>query len=108
MTLPAEMYSMGSQVTIIVLIQGLVTLLVNFVFIPIFYNNHIDNCYAVKSSTKLTLRIELIKETTSQFKVLRDAVQQSSSNDCHVIFSHYIGFNATYCFVYPFNSILIG
>lgn len=47
MTLPAEMYSFGSQVTIMVLIQGLVTLLINFVFIPIFYNNHIDNCYAV-------------------------------------------------------------
>lgn len=47
MTLPAEIYSMGSQVTIMVLIQGLVMLLINFVFIPIFYNNNIDNCYAV-------------------------------------------------------------
>ncbi|XP_037039646.1 sodium-coupled monocarboxylate transporter 1-like isoform X2 [Bradysia coprophila] len=46
MTLPAEIYSFGSSVTLIVLVQVVVMLIINFIFIPIFYNNNIDNCNA--------------------------------------------------------------
>lgn len=50
MTLPAEMYSFGSSITMLVVVQVAVTTVINFIFIPIFYNNHIDNCNAVSIS----------------------------------------------------------
>lgn len=50
-TIPSEIYSYGStyMFMISVVVIGS-TLLINWLYLPVFYNNNIDNCYAVSSN----------------------------------------------------------
>uniref|UniRef100_A0A182W0T7 Sodium/solute symporter n=1 Tax=Anopheles minimus TaxID=112268 RepID=A0A182W0T7_9DIPT len=45
MSVPAEMYSYGAQYWIIAPTMILITMIINYIFVPVFYNNHITNCY---------------------------------------------------------------
>lgn len=47
MSTPAEMYSFGAQYWIVVPTMILIVIVINYVLIPVFYNNHISNCYEV-------------------------------------------------------------
>ena len=47
MTIPAEAYTNGWHFGLIIPTLILITVTVNYVFIPVFYTNNIDNCYAV-------------------------------------------------------------
>lgn len=49
MTIPTEVYSFGWQYMIIVPNMILIVGTVNYVFLPVFYNNNIDNCYMVSA-----------------------------------------------------------
>lgn len=47
-SLPAEIYSFGSNyVQLELLVVVLLTIVVNYGVLPVFYTNNIDNCYAV-------------------------------------------------------------
>ncbi|XP_050086804.1 sodium-coupled monocarboxylate transporter 2-like [Anopheles aquasalis] len=45
MSVPAEMYSYGAQYWIIAPTMLIITLIINYIFVPVFYNNQITNCY---------------------------------------------------------------
>ncbi|XP_055541955.1 sodium-coupled monocarboxylate transporter 2-like [Wyeomyia smithii] len=45
MSVPAEMYSYGAQYWIIAPTMLFIVLIINYVFVPVFYNNQIVNCY---------------------------------------------------------------
>ncbi|XP_053690872.1 sodium-coupled monocarboxylate transporter 2-like [Sabethes cyaneus] len=45
MSVPAEMYSYGAQYWIIAPTMLCIVLIINYVFLPVFYNNQIVNCY---------------------------------------------------------------
>lgn len=45
--IPAEIYAFGWQYVLIIPTVGLIILIVNYLFLPVFYQNNIDNCYAV-------------------------------------------------------------
>lgn len=45
MSIPAEMYSFGSQYFVLVPMMIIVVLILNYVIIPVFYSNNIANCY---------------------------------------------------------------
>ncbi|XP_055610558.1 sodium-coupled monocarboxylate transporter 2-like [Uranotaenia lowii] len=45
MSVPAEMYSYGAQYWIIAPTMLFITLIINYIFVPVFYNNQITNCY---------------------------------------------------------------
>lgn len=45
MSIPAEMYSFGSQYFVLVPMMIIVVILLNYVIIPVFYSNNIANCY---------------------------------------------------------------
>lgn len=44
---PAEVYSFGWHYILVVPVSALVVILVNYLFLPVFYHNNIDNCYVV-------------------------------------------------------------
>lgn len=44
---PAEIYSFGWHYFLVVPTAGLVTIIIIYLFLPVFYHNSIDNCYAV-------------------------------------------------------------
>lgn len=46
-SIPAEIYSFGWQFALILPIISVITLVSSYLFLPVFYNNNIDNCYAV-------------------------------------------------------------
>lgn len=52
-TIPIESYSFGSQYILIVPNLVLIVLCVNYIILPVFYHNNIDNCYVV--SKKLVI-----------------------------------------------------
>jgi solute carrier family 5 (sodium-coupled monocarboxylate transporter), member 8/12 len=52
MTVPVEMYGYGTQYWIVVPTIVLVGVLLNYVIVPVFYNNHISNCYQVSNDLK--------------------------------------------------------
>ncbi|XP_055635012.1 sodium-coupled monocarboxylate transporter 2-like [Toxorhynchites rutilus septentrionalis] len=45
MSVPAEMYSYGAQYWIIAPTMIVIVLIINYIFVPVFYNNQITNCY---------------------------------------------------------------
>ncbi|XP_058447704.1 sodium-coupled monocarboxylate transporter 2 [Malaya genurostris] len=45
MSVPAEMYSYGAQYWIIAPTMIVIVLIINYVFVPVFYNSQITNCY---------------------------------------------------------------
>lgn len=45
MSVPAEMYSYGAQYWIIAPTMFAIVLIINYIFVPVFYNNQITNCY---------------------------------------------------------------
>lgn len=47
LTLPAELYTFGSPMLYSLPTVLLVVIFINYIILPIFYNNQIDNCYAV-------------------------------------------------------------
>lgn len=47
MAVPAEVYSYGWQYILMIPAMFIVTVVANTLFIPVFYQNSIDNCYAV-------------------------------------------------------------
>jgi solute carrier family 5 (sodium-coupled monocarboxylate transporter), member 8/12 len=47
MTVPVEMYAYGTQYWMVVPAMMLVGVLLNYVIVPVFYDNHISNCYQV-------------------------------------------------------------
>lgn len=47
MAVPAEVYVYGIQIALLIPIMIFVVLVINKVFIPVFYHNHIANCYEV-------------------------------------------------------------
>jgi len=47
MAIPAEIYVFGTQYWLVVFVMIIVVLIINYIFVPIFYNNHIANCYEV-------------------------------------------------------------
>lgn len=60
MTIPAEMYSFGIHWFFNVVSTVLTIPLLNWVIIPVFYNNNISNCYEVCwMSEKLKRKIEI-------------------------------------------------
>lgn len=46
-SIPAEIYSFGWQFMLLVPTFIFVTLVINYVSLPVFYSNNIENCYAV-------------------------------------------------------------
>lgn len=52
MTLPAEIYAFGWQFAMMLPGITVVTFASNYLFTPVFYNNSIDNCYAVSEPTE--------------------------------------------------------
>lgn len=47
MSVPAEAYVFGVQIALLIPIMVFVVLIINKIFIPVFYHNHIANCYEV-------------------------------------------------------------
>lgn len=47
MSVPAEMYSYGAQYWIIAPTMIVIVMIINYIFVPVFYNNQITNCYQV-------------------------------------------------------------
>ncbi|GAB0088916.1 sodium-coupled monocarboxylate transporter 2 [Sergentomyia squamirostris] len=45
LSVPAEMYGYGTQYAIMVPFMIVTVSIINFVFIPVFYNNNLSNCY---------------------------------------------------------------
>ncbi|XP_062554542.1 sodium-coupled monocarboxylate transporter 2-like [Armigeres subalbatus] len=45
MSVPAEMYSYGAQYWIIAPTMIAIVMIINYIFVPVFYNNQITNCY---------------------------------------------------------------
>lgn len=45
MSVPAEMYSYGAQYWIIAPTMIVIVMIINYIFVPVFYNNQITNCY---------------------------------------------------------------
>lgn len=52
--LPAEVYVYGLQIALCMPIMTFVVLIINKVFIPVFYHNHIANCYEVSYRRRWT------------------------------------------------------
>lgn len=52
MAVPAEAYVFGGQIALVMLIMTFVVVVINKVFIPVFYNNHLANCYEVGGGYK--------------------------------------------------------
>lgn len=57
MSIPAEMYTFGTQYFIMVPTMILIVLVCNYIYVPVFYNNQIANCYEVKGYTQLFVRL---------------------------------------------------
>lgn len=53
MAVPAEIYAFGSQYFVIVLSMFLSVITITYVFVPVFYNNHIANCYEVSTNVHI-------------------------------------------------------
>lgn len=47
MTVPAEVYSFGWQYGLLIPTLFFITFGTNYLFLPVFYHNSIDNCYVV-------------------------------------------------------------
>lgn len=47
MSVPAEVYVYGIQIALLIPLMTIVVVIINKVFIPVFYHNHIANCYEV-------------------------------------------------------------
>lgn len=47
MAIPAEIYSFGWQYMLILPTLFFITFVTNYLFLPVFYHNNIDNCYVV-------------------------------------------------------------
>lgn len=45
MAVPSEAYIYGTQIALLMLIMFVVVVVINYVFIPVFYHNHLANCY---------------------------------------------------------------
>lgn len=54
MTVPAEIYSFGWQYALLLPSLIFVTLVTNYVSLPVFYCNNIENCYVVSVKTTRT------------------------------------------------------
>lgn len=52
MSVPAEIYSFGYQYLFLLPTLFFVTLVTNYISLPVFYCNNIDNCYAVSKFLK--------------------------------------------------------
>lgn len=50
MAVPAEIYMYGTQYALVVPLMAVVVLMINYIFLPVFYHNHIANCYEVMYS----------------------------------------------------------
>lgn len=51
LTMPVEIYQYGWQYTLFIPALALVTLALCYIFLPILYQNKLDNCYTVNIST---------------------------------------------------------
>lgn len=58
MAIPAEIYSFGWQFALLLPAIVAIILTSNYLFIPVFYNNSIDNCYAVSEFGWVTEWVE--------------------------------------------------
>lgn len=53
MSVPAETYVFGLQIALLIPIMVFVVAVINKIFLPVFYHNHIANCYEVISFLQL-------------------------------------------------------
>lgn len=76
MAFPAEVYVYGIQIGLLLPIMIFVVLIINKVFIPVFYHNHIANCYEV--SDWLFEEQQRVILISYSIQVSRDEVRQGS------------------------------
>lgn len=48
MTIPAEIYSFGWQYALSIPAAVFVVFVTNYISLPVFYHNKVDNCYVVR------------------------------------------------------------
>ena len=58
MSVPAEAYVFGIGIWLLIPLMIVIVLVINEIFIPVFYHNHIANCYEV-SYSMTTLELEV-------------------------------------------------
>lgn len=56
MAVPAEVYVYGIQIALQIPLMVFVVAVINKVFIPVFYHNHIANCYEVRRISGTSLK----------------------------------------------------
>lgn len=64
LTMPVEIYLYGWQYTMFIPVLILVMLALCYIFLPILYNNKLDNCYTVKN--------EIISMNRSNLQIMHD------------------------------------
>ncbi|XP_052867418.1 sodium-coupled monocarboxylate transporter 2-like [Anopheles cruzii] len=110
MSVPAEMYSYGAQYWIIAPTMLIITLIINYIFVPVFYSNQITNCYqyledrfspAVKQFVTFTYVLNIYLVLPIFIFIPALAFSQVSSINIHLI-------NGIVCGVCIFYTMLGG
>lgn len=69
--IPAEIYSFGWQYCLVIPMLIPITISINYLFLPVFYHNNIDNCYAVSNYFFLFLAKKTLTRTSATHQILR-------------------------------------